>query len=457
MQIKDTSFFSQKRTFLLVAMIGALFVVILWFGQHPTHELPSYLAEHSVPVVRLQMPEDVHWDDALGLSTKKTVDPEWSTRGVFNFYETDDQLAFTQTAQIQLQGVNLVSYPQKSFRIVMVDDEGNQQRLSYPMFGGEAPTEFTSLMLRNDDAQYARLREQVANELVMKATNVDALRGRPVVLYINDRYWGLYFLRERFDDTYFEKKYRLNEDYLSISEERWNNPIKGQTIPINKKSEKGTKAYNKVLQEMAKCRGCLEYSWANQPVDLTTMLDYLLLEFYFSNGDWPYNNYKVWRYETEVRKPPESKVMPELDGRFRPLFYDSDVSMSAGRATIESMAHSAGSDPFTQLIDDAFPMRNIFYDKSFAEVFLRRMDELLDGELAPEKTDAVVDHWAAIIRPEMSRQIERWGKYTTPVHRVSATSMEEWELEVEMLKTYLRARPEPFRDHAETFFTHNIQ
>jgi hypothetical protein len=75
----------------------------------------------------------------------------------------------------------------------LVDESGNVQGATYPFFGPEAPTYFSSLILRNDEAKFTHLREQVANQIVAEATSLDVQRGQPVVLYLNGQYWGLYF------------------------------------------------------------------------------------------------------------------------------------------------------------------------------------------------------------------------------------------------------------------------
>jgi hypothetical protein len=147
----------------------------------------------------------------------------------------------------------------------------------------------------------------------------------------------------------------------------------------------------------------------------------------------------------------ESEFVEQLDGRFRWLFFDSDVSFGAGRSPSQEMEAAADGDPYAQLIDNHFPFRNLIYGKTFIRNYLKRMEELLAKQLDPKYTDALVDHWAAQIRPEMPAEIARWQQFNTAEKKFALNSMEEWEEHVEMLKTYLRVRPESFRKHTQAF------
>lgn len=127
------------------------------------------------------------------------------------------------------------------------------------------------------------------------------------------------------------------------------------------------------------------------------------------------------------------------------------MSFGAGRKTLEEARNAAEGDPFSQLIDNDFPLRNIFNDQTFQEKFEQQMYELIQTSLDPAHATAVVDYWADQIRSEMPRQIDRWSKYNTEEDRYSVNSPEEWENEVLILKEYLQHRPDAFAKHTDYF------
>lgn len=308
--------------------------------------------QHTLPIVSLSLLSNQVTDDYGNFLSKKGQ----QLFGQMKYFNTDQKLEFTHQIKLELHGESLNAAPQKSFRLTLVDESGNLQGASYPFFGPEAPSYFTSLILRNDEAKFTHLREQVANQIVAEATNLDIQRGKPVVLYLNGQYWGLYFLRERFDETYFAQKYGLKAEALGMLEVPLGAEIKGSFAPTSKKSKESAEKINKLLNNVARCNRCVSYSEANTILDMENFLDYLLLEFYFANFDWPYNNYKVWRYQSEKLYLIESEFVEQLDGRFRWLFFDSDVSFGAGRSPSQEMEAAADGDPYAQLIDNHFPI-----------------------------------------------------------------------------------------------------
>ncbi len=404
-------------------------------------------AQHTLPLVSVSLFSNQVTDDYGNFLSSK----DQHLFGQMKYYDTNKQLEFTHQIKLELHGESLNAAPQKSFRLTLVDESGNIQGASYPFFGPEAPTYFTSLILRNDEAKFTHLREQVANQLVAETTNLDVQRGKPVVLYLNGQYWGLYFLRERFDETYFAQKYSLKTEALGMLEVPLGADVKGSFAPVNKKSKESAEKINKLSRNVARCNRCVSYSEANTILDMENLVDYLLLEFYFANFDWPYNNYKVWRYQSEKLYLVESEFVEQLDGRFRWLFFDSDVSFGAGRSSLKDMVAAADGDPYAQLIDNNFPFRNLIYGKTFIRNYLKRMEDLLAHQLDPKYTDAIVDYWAAQIRPEMPAEIARWQRFNTADKKFALNSMEEWEEHVEMLKVYLRERPEFFRKYTQAF------
>lgn len=431
----------------------SLFVGTL-YGAHVLlrfRHYPEFISkEHALPVITLTMAESPEWNNQN--YTGEKADKNWSTLAQIHYYQ-EANLFFETHARVQLHGDNLLGYPQKSFRLTFSDEHGNEQPIKIALFDEPGPNQFGSLVLRNDDSPSAHLREQVAAQLVSEATELDVQRGKPVVLYINGQYWGLYFLRERFDETYFREKYLLRKNTLGLVEIPLDGNPRGHVVPSNRNSTADAATFNTLLGKVAQCDTCASYSSINKTIDVDSLMDYLFFELYFGNGDWPFNNYKAWRYQTSEPNPPESELVPQMDGRFRMLVYDFDAAFGSGNETAEKMTAAAHGNPYNQLIDNAFPFRNIFFIPKFGEEYRPRVEQVIKRHLDPEHTDTVVDYWAAQIRSEMPRQIQRWKQYNAVApYKVTAESMEVWEQEVELLKLFLRERPAAFLDHTYEFF-----
>jgi hypothetical protein len=373
------------------------------------------------------------------------------------FYETDGSLQFIQPVGIRMQGNDMRGMPQKAFRLYMKDVDGHDAVLRYPLFGQDSNEAYASLILRNGggDTRHAMLRDWVASELVLAGSSeIDVQQVRPAVLYLNGEYWGLYFIQERFDETYFSQKYQVRPQALGMVEVPLSSGAdKGQVIPENKGSEEDAKAYNELLADVRRCDGCGNYSVLNRSVDMNNLVDYLLFELYFANFDWPYNNTKAWRYQGDTDFDlQEDNQVEERDGRFRWLLFDTDVGFGFSAATTEEMERAASGDPYDQLIDEAFPFRNVFYDASFRRQYIARLRALLAGPLSADEATATVDRLAAQIRPEIAAHTARWGNEISDRGLHAVSSSEEWESRVERLKEFVRIRPEKFLERTAVFF-----
>jgi len=413
---------------------------------------------HSVAIVSITTDPDNLWDPEKGIyvlgnhNNYLQSGTDWEREGQLKFYENDGRLGFESKVGLRMHGNNMRSMAQKPWRIYFKDVRGKNERLKYPVFGEEGGQWFDSLVLRVGDSQLTMIRDWLAAELVGRSSSLDRERVRPVAMYLNGEYWGLYLLQERFDEAYFFEKYRIKPKFLSIVEVPLNSgDNKGRAVATSEAEKPEVERYNQLLAAVAECGGCMSYEELNQQASGDNLIDYLIFELYFDNLDWPYNNIKAWRYKKE---PTEEGVEEGsvLDGRFRWLFFDLDVGFGAATDMEEKMTAEAQVDPYKKLSDDAFMFKNMFYDNDFRRKYLKRTTSLLKGVLKEEEAVAVVDKLAEEIRPEMEKQIERWGGVVSDNGTMVVESMEEWEKRVELLKVYLRVRSIGFLTLTEDFF-----
>lgn len=447
-----------EKIIVSLTAISALIVAMLWFVLIRTSQ-PQLTEKNSLARVEIEVDEASLWDPTIGIYTEengnhKKTGKDWERPAVIRFYEDDSSLGFEQQIGLRLHGNALRGMPQKPFRIYFKDEAGNNQPLDHPLFSSE-PNLYQTLILRNGDPSYSLIREKVATTLIDQAGRVDTMSSRPVSVYLNNEYWGLYYLTDRFDKTYFEQKYQVDQDVLALLYVQLGYEPRGHLLPDEEGDQADAERFNQVIDDARRCQGCLPFGSAQTFFDLDNMVDYYLLELYFANADWPENNYKVWRYQTEERFPPESDLIPQLDGRWRWLAFDFDASLGAGNASQSAIIESAQGNPFGLFLDENVPLRNLFFDPQFAELFLRRLDELEKTVLDPENTDQVVSAIAAEIEQEVPNHIDRWGDITGTEGQQVVTDYQTWQKNVELIKTYLRYRQPAFREHAETFFTEN--
>ena len=120
-----------------------------------------------------------------------------------SYYTENGLLGVNFPAGLKAKGQGTVGYVPKSYSLSLRGGYG-QGSVTYPFFSDCAVSTFYSLVLRNggQDITMARMRDSFCSRIV-NGLNLDYACTRPVALYLNGEYWGLYDLNEE-----------LNADYL---------------------------------------------------------------------------------------------------------------------------------------------------------------------------------------------------------------------------------------------------
>jgi len=457
----DAERFEDNENSILISESTSLRYAVFKNGQQVTRTQSHDIlinAQHELPVMTITTAPENLWDPEKGIYVEgnhnniRQSGAEWERSAELSFYDKNQTLAFSRPIGLRLHGNNMRGMPQKSFRIYFQNQNGRRSNLRYPLFGFEGNREYESVILRNGGDLNTFLRDRLAGRLVTEGSNVTAQRSRPVVVYLNGKYWGIYYLYERFDETYFSEKFRVKSSALSIIEVPLTNfEARGQVIPNTKNSTADAKKYNRLLADTRQCDYCGNYNTLNRFLDMDNLIDYYIFELYFNNVDWPYNNAKAWRYTTDEFSP-EADAIAELDGRFRWLFFDLDASLGSTKDNPEGMIDSARNDPYGKLIDQGFPFGNIFNNSTFRENYQERVETLIQTTLNSSNMLKIADELAAEIRPEIPRHLEKWNDENAAWDSIRIRSLEDWEKEVELLKIYLRERPEGFSGRTYDFF-----
>ena len=270
------------------------------------------------------------------LSIVTSVDSLFGSQGIYsNPGDTNREVAtsvelitadgseeFQINGGIKIQGGAFRSFgltKKKSFRLKFKSEYG-PAKLDYPFFGPDAASEFDTITLRmeandgwqwgsaNDQPQYAR---DEFGRRVQLQMGQPASHGRHVHLYLNGIYWGLYNAVERPDQSF-------GESYIGGDKEDWDGINSGRPINADDNSarrQRTNAAWSELLsltrdvadagtqeaktEAFMKLQG-LNPDGTNNPnyedyLDVENMIDYLIVNYYGGNSDWPFKNYYVGR------------------------------------------------------------------------------------------------------------------------------------------------------------------
>lgn len=415
-------------------------------------------AKHKLPIVSLVTDPDNLWDEESGIYVEGNHQnylqrgSKWQRPATFTFYEPDSKSFYKKEIGIRMHGGHSREVPQRAFRLYSSMDNPNDL-FEYPFFKDYEITKFNTLILRSsgNDWWRAYLRDPIITRLVAKGTDLDYMAVRPVVLYLNGEYWGLYFLRDRFDREYLHQKYKIDQSQISLLDIPSDYLSREQLVlPKDNLSKEDAKLFNQLLEGVASCADCGGYSHYDQYISMSHLIEYYIYQFYFYNVDWPFNNVNIWRYNNSlVSKDPQlSRHFSDgQDGRFRFYIYDLDSTFANTSNTSELVAESAKNSAYSKFIIDQFPFKNLFNNPTFLENYLNQTANLLNTTLSSESVISEIDNLVDEINDEMPRQIERWKDERSNINNYQfVQSMDEWQHEIQLIKDFAIFREDGFKE-----------
>jgi hypothetical protein len=377
----------------------------------------TYLFEdpHTVPVVCVTG-NPARISQVMSVNDK---DEKVERLAYISYYETDGTLGVSFPAGIKPKGAGTVAYAQKSLSINLRSGYG-QSSVTYPFWPDYEFKTFSALVVRNggQDWSNARMRDSFTSALV-EGMNVDNSATRPVVVYINGKYNGLYDLDEDQNGEFLETHYGVDGDTVEFIR-RNSTVIKGDNDDI-----KRVRAFA-ASKDLSNDEVFQEFS---QWVDVAYFTDYFIAQTYICNSDM--FNQKYWRTTDYAVK-------------WRPVFYDLDFAFKTAARDMIGQYFNANGVPSA---DGSLTYFEIYIglkkNAAWREYCVERYVEVVMKYFNAERATALLDQMADALRPEMPRQIARWGK---------PYSMSEWEDQVKQLRYFVENRPQYALENMRKYF-----
>lgn len=287
------------------------------------------------------------------------------------------------------------SHPQHSFRLSFTHGTFGDKPIEYPLIPDRPNRSlYSDIYLRNGSNQFLTLPYKDASQVRMMSEGSANYYSsyRPVSVYINGSYFGLYELREKFNQEYFEQHDGATRDSIELlSLSYW---------------------YNLILRAV---EGDVDHFWtdyasfnaldpsspsywqdANQYFDLQHYTDYIIAESWMGNVDWPGNNIKIYRSDASQK-------------RWRFALIDLELSMQPNGWTnctdnhIAYMMGQSEDNPYINIWKQS--IENLAY----RNYFINRFADQMNTSYRQEKLIATEQAFYESMLPEMPLQYARWG------------------------------------------------
>ncbi|RLZ06864.1 CotH kinase family protein [Faecalibacter macacae] len=343
-------------------------------------------------------------------------------------YIENNEVKINQDAGLRNNGNGTRYLSNRPFRIYAKNDYG-KNTFSHNFFENYENDIFKRLILRNSgqDTESTLFKDAFVHKL-NEHLNFDTQNYQPVSTFINGEYYGIFNLRERFDEKYFETIYNLNEEEIDYLE---NDGI----VDLG-----DANFYNEMMTYFSLNDLSIDdnYQQAITYFDEVNFIDYSIAEIYAANIDWPQNNYNYFR--KRVNYTPEAPY--GHDGRFRFLFKDLDLSFLPYSSSFNALEHAMYNSIFGNEFNNVF-FSSILQNEIFKQNFINRFADLINTTYKPERVVSLINSTQGKISEEMPQHIERWNLIP---------SLEKWEDNVERIREFANERPYFQRIHITEFF-----
>jgi hypothetical protein len=218
----------------------------------------------------------LHSDDVQRKGNYFESGKAWERPVHIEYYDNLGSLKFTQDAGVRIHGGITRQTAQKSLRLY-ADKKYGKDYFKPKLLPHRDHKKYESFVLSTTMGNWNNptiIADVLAHDIV-RDLDLDYLDFKPVIVYLNGEYWGIYTIRDK-----------IGKDYLSYTHD-----IDNDSIYL------GVDGYYDLVYFVNHRDLSIEsnYNIIKSKIDLDNYLDYHIAEMFFANTDWPGNNFEIWK------------------------------------------------------------------------------------------------------------------------------------------------------------------
>lgn len=278
-----------------------------------------------------------------GQSDKCNWNMDWERPAVFEYFSADGTKLFSQEVGLTRCGGWSRAWEPWSFKIKANKRYESQGWMPYAFFDEKPNIKNKTLQIRNGgNDNTCRIKDPALQQIVARSgIDIDYQSYQPVAQFINGTYKGTINMREPSNKHFVYANYGIDDDELDQFEM---GPDSGYYQNCGTKA-----AFSNLVSLSSKCANEEYYQQVCELLDIDEYCNYMAVELYLGNWDWPQNNVKAFR--------------PRIDGgKFRFVLFDLDG------------AFNLGSNAFSTFHSKQYYTFDILYDSSVTRYSNREIE-----------------------------------------------------------------------------------
>ncbi|HMX41322.1 MAG TPA: CotH kinase family protein, partial [Saprospiraceae bacterium] len=272
----------------------------------------------------------------------------------------------------------------------------------------------------------AHVRDAYIHNLADRADlHLDVRRGEKAIVYLNGEYWGVYDLREIPDDHDYTDYYYGQGEYDIQYILTWGNTWVEYGGP--QAMTQWNQLYNYIISPANNLADPTKYKYVTDRYDVTSLVDYVLVNAFTVCSDWLNYNTGWWRgLNPSGTHQKWGYILWDNDATFGHYINYTGIPNTSPSAKIcdpESLTNWSDPEGHIKVL------KRLRTNPDFNQYYLSRQADLLKTVFSCDTMLQDLDRVVATIEPEMQRHADRWsGTYA------------EWQENVEQLRTFISSR-----------------
>lgn len=334
---------------------------------------------------------------------------EWERPCNVEFYEKGNH-GINQQAGVRTQGLSTRRYAQKGLKVFARKEYG-KKRFNYRFYNDTEVASFKHLKLKPFRGGWHNIGcQDYISGRIARNLDIDCLASRPMVLFLNGEYWGIYFLQEKPDERYLEDHYDVDLNTVNLIES-WT----GDHIEYG-----SNEAYMDLYDWIQghELDDDDNYQYVCTHIDINNFIDYIAFEIFSANLDWPANNVRSWQAD---------------NSRWRWIFFDGDACFFRIMNDFDAFANATydGDAYYPSNSQSTLFFRKLLENNSFKVQFLSRFYSLMRSEFSYSITQTYYKEIYDLLIDEIPDQSDRFN---------NPPSVNEWNRVMKKVDQFLSKR-----------------
>ena len=329
--------------------------------------------------------------------------------GSIEYFDSDGVRTDFGYGEFNKHGQDSWQFPQRSFDYIARDEMGYHDAIHEKLLSLSDRENFQRIVIRaSGDDNYpgidssAHMRDMFIHKLANKNNlNLDMRRGERAVVYINGQFWGVYSIREKVSDSDYTNFYydqdKYNIQYVMNWGYTWAQYGGDEAISDWNTIRNYALNNNLIFQN--------HYEHVANQIDVTSLVDYVLINSFVVCTDWINWNTSLWRgLDRDGGHQKWGFVLWDEDATFNHYINYTGVPNENPDAE-PCYPEDISSDPLG-VID----LLNALLDnQEFTQYYNTRYMDLMNTAFKEDDIIGLIEEIENSISFDMNQHFERWG------------------------------------------------